>query len=105
MLLIGMLYELIETAAAGVDLRKFDAFPEEQDVSVADWVALNETLAQSAHVNATMSSLTAQLVGRESREVGAHYLLDYIKSGGSLEKLGGEDDEGAQYLKVKQGKH
>lgn len=103
-LLVGGLYERLERGAASVDLEDFDAFPEEQDLTVAEWVALNETLGQSAHVNATMSSLTAQLVGRESHEVGAHYLLDYIRSGGSLQELGGEDSGGAQYLKVKQGK-
>ena len=104
-MLVGLLYEHIERHAAMVDLRNFDEFPEEWDVTVAEWIAQNETLAASAHVHATMSSLTAQLVGRESDEVGVHYLLDYIRSGGSLQELGGEDQDGAQYLKVKQGEY
>lgn len=94
---------MLEETSLQIDLENFDAFPKEWDVTMAEWIELNDTLAQSEHVKATMSSLSAQLVGRESHEVGAHYLLDYIGSGGGLSSLGGEDKDGAQFQKVKQG--
>lgn len=97
------LFNKIEIEAYEVDLRDHEAFDPAKDVTVAEWLEMDENLAGNVHVRETMSNLVAQLVGREAREVGAHYFLDYIKSGGRLSELGGEDENGAQYLKVKQG--
>lgn len=44
------------------------------------------------------------MVGRDADQVGAHYMLDYIKSGKGIVSLSTEDQYGAQYLKVKPGK-
>ena len=43
------------------------------------------------------------LVGREGRDVGLHYFLDYVKAGNGLAHLVGEGPETAQALKIKQG--
>lgn len=50
-----------------------------------------------------MRNLVSSLVGREAGEVGLHYILDYIKSGGGVISLASEGKWGAQSLKVKQG--
>lgn len=85
------------------NIRKFDDFPLEDDVSFEEWVD-KRGLWENDHVRAVARQATAAIVGREPHEVGAHYFLDYIKSGNGLISLSTEGADGAQSLKVKQGK-
>lgn len=92
----------IEQAAAKVDIYNWDDFPIDQDVSFADWVA-QYGFWSHPHLQGLCRGISTALVGREPEEVGAHYLLDYIKSGGGLGALMGQDTSGAQFLWIKQG--
>lgn len=100
----GNLTTQVIEAEQQIDIRNFGDFPLDQDVSFADWVA-QKGLWDNAHVQAITRQMTAAMVGREPHEVGAHYLLDYIRSGYGLLSLGTDGPEGAQYLKVKQGRN
>lgn len=86
-----------------INIRKFDDFPLEDDVSFEDWVT-KRGLWENDHVRAVARQATAAIVGREPHEVGAHYFLDYVKSGNGIISLSTEGTDGAQSLKVKQGK-
>lgn len=101
-MLEGWALETLHNASMEVDLRRFDVFPADQDVSVATWLAGHE-FGQSDHVADVIKHLTTALIGRESEEIGIHYLMDYIKSGGGLESLSTDGQVGAQYLKIKKG--
>lgn len=95
---------LIEEAAEKRDIRVWDDFPEEEDVSVADWVHFqNASLWEDPTVRAQVTHFTTSIVGRLPHEVGAHYYLDYIKSGFGWTSLISEGEEGAQSLKLKKG--
>ncbi|VUC21062.1 unnamed protein product [Clonostachys rosea] len=98
---IGLLTNVSEAAAA-VNITYWKDFPEEQDVTVTEWVSRLE-YGNSSHARGLTGHLTRALVGREPHEIGIHYLLDYIESGLGLESLNSEDEGGAQYLKIKQG--
>lgn len=52
---------------------------------------------------AAMKFFTSAVVGRDPQEMGMHYFLDYIKSGGGFVSIATEGDAGAQSLKIKQG--
>jgi monoamine oxidase len=52
---------------------------------------------------AAMKFFTSAVVGRDPHEMGMHYFLDYIKSGGGFLSIATEGDDGAQSLKIKQG--
>lgn len=93
---------LMNVTGEAMDLRKWDDFPEEQDVSFADWAALNEVY-DHPYVKGVVRALTTAIVGREPDEVGAQYFLDYVTAGEGMRSLGFEDALGAQFLKIKQG--
>ncbi|KFA81917.1 hypothetical protein S40288_06895 [Stachybotrys chartarum IBT 40288] len=97
----GLLYALIDEAAEEVDIHDFE-FPAEKDVTLDQWVA-QHNLWQHQHVRTMTSGLTTALLGREPHEIGAHYFLDYVKSGQGLVSLSSEGEFGAQSLKIKQG--
>lgn len=97
--LIGLIIE----AAEKVDIRAFDSFPELEDVSVANWVAM-KGLWKHENIRGMTSWLTTALVGREPDEIGAHYFFDYIKSGNGLLSLLSEGQDGAQSLMIEEGK-
>lgn len=99
----GHLTTLVIGAEQQIDIRKFDDFPLDEDVSFEDWVTL-KGLGDNEHVRAISRQMTTAMVGREPRDVGAHYFLDYVKSGNGLISLSTEGADGAQSLKVKQGK-
>ncbi|KAI6481542.1 hypothetical protein MCOR11_011332 [Pyricularia oryzae] len=101
-LLEGLALGTIHNASLNVDLYDFDAFPADQDVSVAEWLA-GQMFGQHPHVVDIVTHLSTALVGREPEEIGMHYLLDYIGSGGGVESLATDDEQGAQYLKIKNG--
>ncbi|KAH7312717.1 amine oxidase [Stachybotrys elegans] len=93
---------LMDQASKRINIRDFDSFPAEQDVSLVEWVRM-QGLWNNSHVQGSVNMLSSALVGRGPHEVGAHYLMDYIISGGGLLELNSEDERGAQYLKVKNG--
>ncbi|PVH93654.1 amine oxidase [Periconia macrospinosa] len=97
-----MMNLLVFDAANKTDIRNFNAFPEKQDVTFAEWLDQNG-LWEFELVKGLASSLSGALVGREPEEIGVHYFFDYIKSGGGLADLGSEGKYGAQSLKVKNG--
>ncbi|KIV91519.1 hypothetical protein PV10_06051 [Exophiala mesophila] len=100
--LAGTLMALINEAADKVDIRRPNQFPEEQDVTVAEWVA-QQGLWDNLVVQAFTRQLTSTLVGREPHELGVQYFLDYVKSGLGFDSLGSEKADGAQYLMIKEG--
>jgi len=68
-----------------------------------------ETWAESkglsdAVLKPAVKFFTSAVVGRDPHEIGTHYFLDYIKSGGGFISIATEGEEGAQSLKIKQGK-
>ncbi|KAI6350806.1 hypothetical protein MCOR25_010376 [Pyricularia grisea] len=98
----GQAVQTIHNLSQKVDLRDFDAFSADQDVTVAEWL-VEQSFGQHPHVVDMVTHLSTALVGREPEEIGMHYLLDYIGSGGGIISLSTDDEEGAQYLKVKNG--
>ena len=83
-----------------VNIDNTSAFPESEDISVADWVSSKNlgSFAQNA-----MSSICSALCGREPDEVSIHYLMDYVKSGGGFTALSTEDEYGSQSLWIREG--
>uniref|UniRef100_A0A8H7NQJ8 Amine oxidase n=1 Tax=Bionectria ochroleuca TaxID=29856 RepID=A0A8H7NQJ8_BIOOC len=92
----------VSEAAEAVNITYWKDYPEDQDLTVDEWVA-KHGYGDSSHARGLAGHLVRALVGREPHETGVHYLLDYIKSGLGLESLNSEDEGGAQYLKIKQG--
>lgn len=93
---------LVAEAAEKCNIRIFDEFPEDEDVTMAEWVA-QKGLADNPAVNATCRFLCSAVVGREPEDVGAHYFLDYIKSCYGYISVVSEGEDGAQSLKIKTG--
>jgi monoamine oxidase len=89
-------------ASSELDIEDWSKFPIEQDVTFAEWVE-KLGLWESDYIRGAASQLSTSIVGREPDEIGVHYFLDYIKSGGGLISLASEGKLGAQSLKVKQG--
>jgi monoamine oxidase len=94
-------YTAVEMTAAEIDVTVFDDFPE--DVSFEEWTLRNESWDHPM-IAANAAQLTTSIVGREPKDVGAHYWFDYIKSGrGLTDSLLSDTTDGAQYLMVKTG--
>ncbi|RFU81109.1 amine oxidase, partial [Trichoderma arundinaceum] len=91
---------LLAEAAEKCNIRVFDEFLEEEDVTMAEWIA-QKGLVDNPAIIATCQLLTSALVGREPEDVGAHYFLDYLKSGFGYLSLVSEGEDGAQSLKIK----
>ena len=91
----------IDSEASTVDINNSDCFPASQDMTVEDWLSHNHYDGLAAEF---FRHFVRALVGREAREVGLHYILDYIKSGGGFLSLASEGPDGAQSLKIRQGK-
>lgn len=100
----GELMLAMETAVETMDIRTFDNFQKDEDVSLADWVA-QIGLWEHSFVQAVCSQLTTSIVGREPHDIGAHYWFDYIKSGGGFRSLLAQDRLGAQALMIKTGRY
>ncbi|KAF2167150.1 hypothetical protein M409DRAFT_66199 [Zasmidium cellare ATCC 36951] len=94
------LIEALEKAQSEIDGNNPSAASKHHDISVEDWLQTNNF---SEWAKQTMRHFTAAIVGRESRDLGLHYVLDYIKSGNGYLSLASEGEDGAQSLKVKQG--
>lgn len=83
-----------------LDINSTGEFPTEDDVSALEWTKRKNLGDFSLHV---IRSITTAMVGREPSEIGIHYLLDYIKSGGGFTSLSTDDDKGAQQLFIREG--
>ncbi|OAP56146.1 hypothetical protein AYL99_09325 [Fonsecaea erecta] len=95
------LCEVIDGGSENIDIRKSHEFPTNLDVSMETWSeskGLTDDLTKAA-----MKFFTGAVVGRDPAEIGMHYFLDYIKSGGGFISIATEGEEGAQSLKIKQG--
>jgi monoamine oxidase len=96
------LFAIMEEVVQGIDVRVFDEFPEDQDVSLRDWIAA-AGYWEYPSIPPTISQLSTSIVGREPREIGAHYFFDYLKSGNGTVSLLTEGKYGAQSLMIKSG--
>ncbi|OQV06317.1 hypothetical protein CLAIMM_10901 [Cladophialophora immunda] len=95
------LCEAIDGGSQDIDIHKFNEFPTNLDVSMETWSeskGLSDDLSKAA-----MKFFTSAVVGRDPAEIGMHYFLDYIKSGGGFISIATEGEDGAQSLKIKQG--
>ena len=92
---------LVNLASEKMDFRNTTDFAEKEDMSLKDWVKM-WGLWDHPHVQSLASMLKTSIVGRELDEVGAHYFLDYIKSGLGLESLLTEGQNGAQSLMIEE---
>ena len=99
--ILGKLNHAIDEAYKLFELNKPTLSPAELDVSLAEWIRTK--VGDTEFGNEIGRHLAAALVGREPDEVGAHYILDYLKSCGGLQDVGGEGKYGAQSLKIRQG--
>ncbi|KZL71752.1 amine oxidase [Colletotrichum incanum] len=93
---------LVADAANKTNIYQFDEFPEDEDVTLADWVA-QKGLWDKPGVRAAAESMTSALLGRMPQEIGTHYFLDYVQSGTGLVNLSTEGEFGAQSLIIKKG--
>ena len=90
-------------AIASINITVFDQFPEDEDVSFADWVE-QKGFWDHPYLRAVCSQLSSSIVGREPHEIGAHYFFDYVASGGGFESLLTAGKVGAQSLMIKTGR-
>ena len=97
----GALYQAFESDMDAINIRKFDDIPASLDTSLETWGdnkgLVGETLRD------TLKFFSGAVVGRDPHEIGSHYFLDYIKSGGGFLSIATEGPDGAQSLKIKQG--
>ncbi|KAK5989383.1 putative flavin-containing monoamine oxidase A-like protein [Cladobotryum mycophilum] len=96
------LMQLLVVAAEECDIHDFESFAEEDDVSLTEWVA-QRGLGDNPAVQASLHLLSSAVLGREPEDVGAHYFLDYLKSGCGYLSIVSEGELGAQSLKIKKG--
>jgi monoamine oxidase len=89
-------------AITSINFTVFDQFPEEEDVSFADWIA-QKGFWDHPYLRAVCSQLSSSIVGREPHETGAHYFFDYVASGGGIDSLLTAGKDGAQSLMIKTG--
>lgn len=85
-----------------VDITNTGSFPTSSDISVEEWI---QSKGYSKFTQDLMRHGVGALVGREAREVGLHYFVDYVKSGGGLQSLFSVGEDGAQSLQIRQGKY
>jgi monoamine oxidase len=99
---LGKLMETFTLVAEETDIHNLESFPEEEDISVSDWLT-TKRLYNDALLRGIARFLTTAWVGREPYECGIHYILDYVKSAGGLASINIDGPGGAQALKIKQG--
>ncbi|EJP62094.1 amine oxidase [Beauveria bassiana ARSEF 2860] len=85
---------------ASLDINNTGSFPGQDDVSALEWVKRKKLGDFSLHV---IRGITTAMVGREPNEIGIHYLLDYIKSGGGFTSLTSDDEKGSQQMFIREG--
>lgn len=96
------MFATMNETISSINITVFDQFPEEEDVSFADWIA-QKGFGDHPYLRAVCSQLSSSIVGREPHEIGAHYFFDYVASGGGYESLLTAGKDGAQSLMIKKG--
>ncbi|KAF2167507.1 hypothetical protein M409DRAFT_36607 [Zasmidium cellare ATCC 36951] len=92
--------ELMEKLQSTIDVSNpGSGSTPEQDMTVDEWLQQNTTQWNREFI----SNGCAALVGQDAKDLGLHYVMDYMKSGGGLNHLAGEGPDTAQHLKIKQG--
>lgn len=70
------------------------------DITVAEYLRRNDVAGDSY---AFIQTIVKALLGVDATEFSLYYYLDYIKSGGGLDDLESDKNNGAQYLRLRQG--
>lgn len=96
-----LLCDVIDNNSEDVDIHHVSHFPVGLDDTLSVW-ASTKGVVEDVNKD-SLSSFSAAVVGREADEIGMHYFLDYIKSGGGFVSIATEGTLGAQSLKIKQG--
>lgn len=97
----GALYQAFESDMEAINIHKPTQISASLDTSLDVWGdnrGLKDEMVRDA-----LKFISSAIVGREPQEVGSHYFLDYLKSGGGFLSLATEGPDGAQSLKIKQG--
>lgn len=93
--------ELVEGAFQKVNIEHPEQFSTNLDTSLETWAEANGLTDEMSKQSFRLFVLA--ILGREPREMGMHYALDYIKSGLGVMSLSLDTAEGAQHLKIKRG--
>jgi len=95
------LYEAIESDMDSINIHSPTKIAASLDTSLEKWGESKGLVDETA--KKALKFLSSALVGRDPHEIGSHYFLDYVKSGGGFISIASEGPDGAQSLKVKQG--
>ncbi|EEP81379.1 predicted protein [Uncinocarpus reesii 1704] len=88
------------TSNKNLDINNTSVYPTADDVSCEEWVKRSKF---GAYAEKAIGGICRAMVGREPSEVGIHYMMDYIKSGGGFTSLTTDDEGGSQSLFIKEG--
>lgn len=94
--------DALEAAQTETDLHNVGKHDPAKDTTWDEWVRAQQF---TPYARDFLLHFVRVMVCREPEEVGAHYALDYIKSGLGFDSLNFEGPQGAQSLKVKEGKY
>lgn len=97
---LHQMFEEIELWQKSVNIKDSGSFSAESDISVESWIKQKQFTPFAADY---LRAFVRGIICHEPEEVGIHYALNYIKSGGGFNSLFLEGPEGAQALKIKQG--
>lgn len=95
---------ILRDESSQMDLDDPKGFPEAKEVDnmTFEEFCVDRTGSQDAvHIADAISS---GLLGVDSKEVSALYMLYYFKSGSGIDNLLSDEKDGAQYLRTRQGK-
>ena len=90
---------MMESEAAKLDLRNLP-FSKFDKITVDEFLSQNDANDDSYKI---IETTVKGLLGVNATELSLFFYLNYIKSGGSLEDLGSEKRNGAQYQRLHQG--
>lgn len=99
----GALYQAVESEMDSINIHNPTKIAASLDTSLDKWGESKGLVDETAR-NA-LKFFSSAVVGRDPHEIGSHYFLDYIKSGGGFISIASEGPDGAQSLKIKQGEH
>ncbi|KEF62510.1 uncharacterized protein A1O9_00483 [Exophiala aquamarina CBS 119918] len=97
----GALYQAFQSDMDSVNIHKPTKIAANLDTSLEKWGESKGLVDETARD--ALKFFSTAVVGRAPHEIGSHYFLDYIKSGGGFISIASEGLDGAQSLKVKQG--
>lgn len=95
------LQEIVDTACQKVDIHDTQNFPANLDISLDKWAEAQGLSDESSKDGLKFFVYT--ILSRDLGDIGLHYFLDYIKSGGNFKSFALDTEKGAQHLKIKQG--